>query len=136
MRFQRARTTVVHALMVSALILWFSSIYLWMHFDATRPTHPDTASGRLYPQNTHGSIVYLNASEQFQLRCLDWGSGVTFLFAVLLSRWWNVQFKSGGPLDDLPREVRHRILNSPPYDYEKARTTYNTKSDDDQQGHN
>ena len=135
-KFRRTKTTVVAAVLLSALILWFSFIYLTMHFDATRPTHPDVGSGRLYPQNTHGSIVYLNAAEQFRLQCLGWGSGAMFLVAVLLGKWWKVPLKRGSPLDDLPRHVRQRILNSPPYDYSKARATYDTKSDAGSEGPN
>ena len=135
-KFRRIKTTVVAALVLSALLLWLSFIYLTMRFDATRPTHPDVASGRLYPQNTHGSIVYLNAAERFRLQCLGWGSGATFLVAVLLGKWWKVPLKRGGPLDDLPREVRQRILNSPPYDYQTARATYETKPDAGSEGPN
>jgi len=133
-RFRRLKTMVVVALAVLALITWFRFIALTSHFDQTRPTHPDAASGRVYPQNTHGSIVYLNASEQSRLRRLSWGSGLIFLVAVLLGRWWQVPRRAYW--HDLPKDVRDRLLNNPSYDYEKARATYDTKSDSGDAGPN
>lgn len=126
-RFRRVKTTMVVALGVLALITWFRFIALTSQFDQTLPTHPDATSGRLYPQNTHGSIVYLNASERSRLRRLSWGSGLIFLVAGLLGWWWQVPRRSYW--HDLPKEVRDRLSNNPSYDYEKARATYDAKSD-------
>jgi hypothetical protein len=127
-RPSRAKRTLVVTLAALALATWFAFIYLTMHYDATLPRTPDAISGRVIPQNTHGSIVYLTRSEEFSLRCLGWGSGLLFLMAVVLDRRWKALRRR--PIDDLPRDVRDRILNGPPSDYDKIRATYNDDSDD------
>ena len=52
---------------IAWLILFFSAIALWIYYDGTRPTTPDPAVGRIYPLNTHGSIVYLLYEERVRL---------------------------------------------------------------------
>jgi len=43
---------------------------LWMHFAFSRPTSPNSLEGRVYPLDTHGTRVYLNAQEHFLLNLL------------------------------------------------------------------
>jgi hypothetical protein len=50
-----------------ALAIWLFHFCLWYQYAATRPCRPDTASGRIYPLNTHGSVAYLNKDEDARL---------------------------------------------------------------------
>src|SRR5262249_16000274 len=61
---------------------WFGAMGLWMYYDATRRTTPNQTTGQTYPQNTHGSIVYLNRSEETAVRVLIWAAGVSGVVAV------------------------------------------------------
>jgi len=69
---------------VGALIVWFTSMFLWMYYDHTRPTVADPSTGRIYPLNSHGSIVYLTQPEQFWLYSLIWVAGICFVIAVCI----------------------------------------------------
>jgi hypothetical protein len=69
---------------IVALSLWFGYIAMFEHFDATRPTKPDAAAGRVIPQNNHGHIVYLTDLEQRKLMDLQYCSIVLFLPATLI----------------------------------------------------
>jgi len=55
---------------------------LWMYYDATRPITPDPTTGRIYPQNTHGSIVYLIRQEEMNASALMWVGGVLMVVAI------------------------------------------------------
>ena len=70
-----------------ALVLWLGAMSLWVHLDATRPAAPDPGAGRVYAQNTHGSIVYLNRGEKFTLDTLMWSGGVAFAVGVAIDLW-------------------------------------------------
>jgi hypothetical protein len=50
-----------------ALAIWLFHFCLWYQYAATRPRQFDASSGRLYPLNTHGSVVYLNKDEDTRL---------------------------------------------------------------------
>jgi hypothetical protein len=61
-----------------------SFCYAWglhMHFAFSRPTSPNSLEGRVYPLNTHGDWVYLNAQEHFLLTSLY----VVFVALALLA---------------------------------------------------
>lgn len=124
----RSKTAAVMIIAVSALELWFFSMGLVIHYDATMPNTPDAASGRVILQNSHGSIVYLTHSQQLRIRVLEFGSGALFLIAVALGKWWKVPTDS---LRDFPPEVRERIQNGPDYEYDKIRKTYGSRNSDD-----
>ena len=49
------------------LVLFFTAAALWLHYDRTRPPVADPTIGRVYPLNTHGSIVYLAHAERLEL---------------------------------------------------------------------
>jgi hypothetical protein len=66
-RGRRLRAALALAAGIAWLILFFSAIALWIYYDGTRPTTPDPAVGRIYPLNTHGSIVYLLYEERVRL---------------------------------------------------------------------
>ncbi|MFY9730924.1 MAG: hypothetical protein WB723_13015 [Candidatus Acidiferrales bacterium] len=42
----------------AALLVWLASIYLFLQYDATRPTSPQPAQGRIYSSNNHGHVTY------------------------------------------------------------------------------
>ncbi len=67
-----------------ALVLWFGAMSLWMYYDSTRPTTPDRDTGRIYAQNTHGSVVYLTRTEETTVLMLIWGGAVLFVVAVAI----------------------------------------------------
>lgn len=50
-----------------SLVWWGFSAVLWSQYASTRPSHKSVEDGRIYPLNTHGSIVYLNSGEAFWL---------------------------------------------------------------------
>ena len=66
-RGRRLRAALALAAGIAWLILFFSAIALWTYYDRTRPPTPDPAVGRIYPLNTHGSIVYLLYEERVRL---------------------------------------------------------------------
>jgi hypothetical protein len=51
----------------SALAIWLFHFYVWYQYDGTRPLRSDALSGRVYPLNTHGHVVYLNKEEDARL---------------------------------------------------------------------
>ncbi len=53
-----------------SLVIWLSFIYLFLQYDATRPTVPQPAEGRVYSSNNHGHVVYLTEREEDYLHCL------------------------------------------------------------------
>jgi hypothetical protein len=68
---------------ILALCFWFSSFIVWKYFDAhaTRLAEPET--GRIYPLNTHGSVVYLTLAERGVLYGLMIAGVVFFLVCAV-----------------------------------------------------
>ena len=60
-----------------------------MHFAYTRPTSANALEGRVYPLDTHGWRVYLDAREHFTLESLFIAFGVLFLIAFVIDRLKN-----------------------------------------------
>jgi len=69
----------------TALIVWLSFIYLFLQYDATRPTAPQPAQGRVYSSNNHGHVVYLNTREEDSLNSLQIGAFSFFVIAALIN---------------------------------------------------
>ncbi len=69
---------------VVAVIVWLTSIFLWMYYDSARPRIADPGIGRIYRLNTHGSIVYLTRGEHVLLKALMLMGGVCFVAAVCI----------------------------------------------------
>ena len=69
---------------VLALGFWFAGFFLWEYFDFHKPNIPDPGKGRVYPLNTHGSIVYLTQGERSALYGLI-APGATFFLLALVS---------------------------------------------------
>ena len=74
-----------HVLAWLSLATWMCAIYLFIQYDATRPTVPQPAEGRIYDSNNHGHVVYLNSKEEDTLDCLGIGAFVLFGMAALIS---------------------------------------------------
>lgn len=66
------------------LCLWFSSFFVWKYFDAHESKFSDPNRGRIYPLNTHGSVVYLTSVEHYVLYGLISASVVLFLLTIVL----------------------------------------------------
>ena len=67
---------------ILALCFWFSSFFLWKYFDANLTTRAQPGDGRIYPLNTHGSVVYLTFSEHYFLYGLIVVGVIFFLLAA------------------------------------------------------
>jgi hypothetical protein len=124
-RAKRATVRVVGALMAT---LWIGFVVLEIHYGASRPRLPDEASGRIFPLNNHGCVVYLTRSEQLWLWCLEGGAFALFVVGASLVAAWRIS----GPLDGLSPKERERILRGAPIDYDKIRATY--RNDHDESG--
>jgi len=46
---------------------WTASFVLWYHYAFTRPAVRQPGAGRVYPLDTHGTVVYLTSHEHFLL---------------------------------------------------------------------
>ena len=68
-----------------------------MHFAYTRPTAPNLADGRVYALNTHGWLVYLDATEHTALQLFGVGFLVLFATAVVIDRVKKPFAKKGTP---------------------------------------
>jgi len=67
---------------IVALVSWAASFVLWYHYAFTRSDVRQPESGRIYPLNTHGSVVYLTSHECFLLYGLMVVGAVCFLFTL------------------------------------------------------
>ena len=74
---------------VVALALWLTSVFLWMHYASTRPHSLDAGSGRIYPLNTHGSVVYLTCRENLFIAALTVGGIIVFAAGVCIDVFKN-----------------------------------------------
>jgi hypothetical protein len=69
-KYRKPARILASLLCFSGLAVWFFHFYVWYQYDGTRQRHPDTSSGRVYPQNTHGHVVYLTKEEDARIRNL------------------------------------------------------------------
>jgi hypothetical protein len=96
---------------IALLILFFSAIELWIYYDRTRPPTPDPAVGRIYPMNTHGSIVYLLYEERVRLYGLIGAAliaGVVMIGIELLKGRFLRRPQAGLRSEALRKRLRHR----------------------------
>jgi len=68
---------------VLALGFWFSSFFVWQYFDAHGVRTSDPQSGKIYPLDTHGSVVYLTYSEHYFLYGLILAGIAFFLLTIV-----------------------------------------------------
>lgn len=64
------------------LCVWFSSFVVWKYFDGHGAKAAEPDNGRVYPLNTHGSVVYLTFGERYLLYALI--SAGALLFSLTL----------------------------------------------------
>ena len=72
-----------------ALCLWFASFFVWKYLDAHGLRTPDPKNGKIYPLDTHGSIVYLTSGEHYFLYGLIFAGIMFFLVAIVLNYFGN-----------------------------------------------
>lgn len=60
------------------LVYWFTLA----HYGESRPTAADAKTGRIYPLNNHGLLVYLNSTESHRQHLLLWCAAVCFLSTI------------------------------------------------------
>jgi len=51
----------------TGLTIWLFHFCVWYQYDGTRPTKAIESAGRIFPQNTHGHVVYLTKEESARL---------------------------------------------------------------------
>jgi hypothetical protein len=85
-----------------ALAVWLFHFCLWYQYAATRPVRLDASSGRVYPLNTHGSVAYLNKSEDARLTALTL-STVGLVLILFVMHGVLVGFKSVMPWEKRQR---------------------------------
>lgn len=83
MRRQRPASKVLVAL---ALLIWGCFYLLTNRYDATRPTVENELSGRVYPLNSHGHVVYLTRTEEYSIRFLVFAAVSCFIAGLVLDR--------------------------------------------------
>ncbi|MHC2255801.1 hypothetical protein ACVILK_005493 [Bradyrhizobium embrapense] len=66
---------------ILAVVFWLSSFLIWHYYDAQRSTTYLPEAGRIFPLNTHGSIVYLTTGEHHFL-CGLTAAGVGFFLST------------------------------------------------------
>ena len=78
-KYRKPAGVIGRALMYIGLAIWIFHFFVWYQYDGTRPTRPDVYSGRTYPQNSHGHIVYLTKEEDdwvTRMGALGFGMGL------------------------------------------------------------
>ena len=83
-KYRRSGRMLAGLLGIMALAISLFHAYLWYQYDGTRPLRPDASSGRLYPLNTHGHVVYLNKQEDAKLTRLTILTFSLFGTAILM----------------------------------------------------
>jgi hypothetical protein len=77
----------------SGVAIWLFHFYVFYQYDATRPTRPDVTSGRVYAQNNHNRVVYLNKAEDFRIFMLRTSAFCLFIAGIavgyLFVNEWN-----------------------------------------------
>ena len=71
---------------IASLVSFFGDCFLQFQFGYTRPSVPNPLEGRVYPLNTHGSWVYLNAREHWLLNSLMILFLMLFVIAIAIDR--------------------------------------------------
>ncbi len=68
---------------VLVLCFWFSCFLVWKYFDTHESNIAVPNRGRIYPLNTHGSIVYLTQGEIYALYGLMAAGAAFFVVAIV-----------------------------------------------------
>jgi hypothetical protein len=75
-KYHKPARILAFALVWGGLAVWLYHFHVYYKYDETQPLVEDFASGRIYPQNNHGHVVYLTKEE---------GNRLTKLTAVAFS---------------------------------------------------
>jgi hypothetical protein len=78
------RRTLVILKSISGAIFFmtlFTEMYLYLHYEHTRPSGADSHVGRIYPEH-HIGVFYLTAGERDLLRSLAAASFICFFLGV------------------------------------------------------
>jgi hypothetical protein len=65
-----------------------SMVYLDYHYMYTRPENPQIDTGRTYPLNIHGTVVYLDKHENFIMESLFIVLEVCFIVLAVVVLWY------------------------------------------------
>jgi len=79
-KYRKAGRVLTIVLASSGLAVWLYCFHVSYVYDETRPPRGDAASGRIYPHNNHGHVVYLTKEEDNRLTKLR-----TVAFSLLFS---------------------------------------------------
>lgn len=69
---------------ILALCFWFSSFFVWRYFSAHGGHSASAGGAKMYPLDTHGSIVYITAGQHYLLYGLIVAGAALFLVTALL----------------------------------------------------
>ena len=106
-RSRQALTVVVKVLAPMALAVWLGFIYLFLQYDATRPTVRRPEQGRVHTLNNHGHVVYLTGHEQENLDHLEWLAFVLFAIAFLI----DFSLRESEYVGEIRRRIRDRAYS-------------------------
>ena len=81
------RRRIARGLAAVSVAVWFGYIGLFLQYAGTRPRCADPKSGRIYSINNHGTVAYLNRSENLWLDGLFGAAIALFGIAFALDRW-------------------------------------------------
>jgi hypothetical protein len=81
------RKRVARIMAASAVAIWFGYLGLFLQYAGTRPRSPQPKTGRIYSINNHGTIAWLNQSENLRLWLTSGSAVAIFITAMALDRW-------------------------------------------------
>jgi hypothetical protein len=70
-KYRKAARAVSFVVVYSGLAVWLYHFHVWYQYDSMLPRQQDVVSSRIYPQNTHGHVVYLTKDENARLTKLS-----------------------------------------------------------------
>jgi hypothetical protein len=68
---------------ILAISFWLLSAFIWTRYNLSRPKLRFPEDGRIFPLDTHGSVVYLTAGEHYLLLSLIAVGVIFFLLAAV-----------------------------------------------------
>ncbi len=66
-KYRKPARVLASLLCFTGLAIWLFHFCVWYQYDGTRPTYPVQSVGRVFPQNTHGHVVFLTKEEDTRL---------------------------------------------------------------------
>jgi hypothetical protein len=68
---------------ILAVSFWLLSAFIWTRYNLNRPKLRFPEDGRIFPLDTHGSVVYLTAGEHYLLLGFMAAGVIFFLLAAV-----------------------------------------------------